>query len=398
MSSIYVLRDPRDGRVRYVGKTTKEVQVRLKGHIEKSRDLSNRWHVANWIRSLDSFGLKPEIEKIREVADEYLDDAERFCIKEFKRLGCDLTNGTEGGDGGITGNGTMWTAEAIRKRRENARGKPSPRRGMKQSPELVAKRMASYTKEARVRTTHLTQERRKRTRELASIFDGYDPYIKGVWWGGYLYISDDFTPQRDPSVYKLKIIQKRDLEFVETNTIRRRRTKLREPGSVARKKRKSTITRWSEPIGPNMPYTPSEETKQVIRENTKKQWESYDEQKRLEQKELFQRNAEAYREKIRSGEIVDPRKGRVPANKGVRPTDEQIEKMLATSKANKLKSGFRTQRQICEEISERCGHSVAKVERTLKGYIDKVAEDVSTEIVNFYLEHKSEYLDLKVKL
>lgn len=94
---IYVLVDPRDGQVRYVGQTTKTVKSRLASHISRARNSKRNTHSSNWIRVLLKESLVPLIEIIREVSEEYKDETEIFCIAEYRRLGCRLTNVAEGG-------------------------------------------------------------------------------------------------------------------------------------------------------------------------------------------------------------------------------------------------------------------------------------------------------------
>lgn len=173
MKTIYTLSDPRTGQVRYVGKTGQELQRRLRGHIEKSRNLKNKWHVACWIRNLTSEGLSPIIETIRVVEDQYIDETEVFCIAEYLRLGCDLTNGTKGGDGGVTSMGRPHTAEAIRKREITRRARKSAGsawRGKKQPQHVIDARMAGYTPEKRAAAIQKMKETRARRKAIAEAF------------------------------------------------------------------------------------------------------------------------------------------------------------------------------------------------------------------------------------
>lgn len=143
MATVYILCDPRDGSIRYVGKTETSVELRLRRHLDKANDPSAQWHTVQWIRSLLSAGIRPEIVPVREVDTEYLDETEIFVIDEYRRLGCDLTNTAKGGTGGDTGNWT-FNPETIRKVVEKRRANgtyASPLKGRAQSPEHVAARM-----------------------------------------------------------------------------------------------------------------------------------------------------------------------------------------------------------------------------------------------------------------
>jgi hypothetical protein len=113
---IYVLKDPRNNKVRYVGQTTRPLKKRLRQHIaEKSST-----YKCNWIQSLRRDGVKPIIALIQEVP--YYDDWrvwEAFWIKLYRDLGYRLVNATDGGEGAT---GYIPSIEAIEKtRRANMR-------------------------------------------------------------------------------------------------------------------------------------------------------------------------------------------------------------------------------------------------------------------------------------
>lgn len=97
---IYVLIDPTNEMVRYVGKSD-NIDIRLKEHIRKVK-IANT-HKNNWILSLLKNDLKPII-KIIDVVD-ILEWKfwECFWIDMFKTWGFDLTNTANGGGGGNLG-------------------------------------------------------------------------------------------------------------------------------------------------------------------------------------------------------------------------------------------------------------------------------------------------------
>lgn len=71
--TVYVLIDPRDDRVRYVGATTKTLKARLKGHRTRAAA-----RVKAWIDELATEGLTPRIEPVNEgVPESQLRDCER---------------------------------------------------------------------------------------------------------------------------------------------------------------------------------------------------------------------------------------------------------------------------------------------------------------------------------
>lgn len=90
---IYGLVDPRDNRVRYIGKSI-EPSKRLVSHLT---DKTSNPFKAAWIDELKIKGLKPTI-KIIDKCEEYSWCArERFWIAEYRKLEPDLLNISDGG-------------------------------------------------------------------------------------------------------------------------------------------------------------------------------------------------------------------------------------------------------------------------------------------------------------
>ncbi len=92
---IYVLRDPLNDNVRYVGRTTLKLTDRLSAHF---RDRS-KCHRTSWLKSLRSMGLTPKIEELEKCSIDESSSFEIRWIKHFRELGCNLVNGTDGGEG-----------------------------------------------------------------------------------------------------------------------------------------------------------------------------------------------------------------------------------------------------------------------------------------------------------
>jgi len=97
-TTIYALIDPRDGRVRYVGKTIQGVEKRLSQHKATAGRLGHQW-CARWIKSLDDRGLSPEITTLFVVEGGDWAMWERFWIKWFRSIEPKLTNICDGGEG-----------------------------------------------------------------------------------------------------------------------------------------------------------------------------------------------------------------------------------------------------------------------------------------------------------
>lgn len=96
---VYGLYDPIDGELRYVGKTTQALHLRLKSHVQPS-SLKGRSYRASWIKSLLARGVAPlicSIQKIGCISE--LGPAERYWIAFFRAAGARLVNGTDGGEG-----------------------------------------------------------------------------------------------------------------------------------------------------------------------------------------------------------------------------------------------------------------------------------------------------------
>lgn len=92
---IYGLYDPRDGRLRYIGKTI-HPRTRLAAHCNEN----GNFHRGMWIKELRSLGLKPTMEILEEIRGNWpWQESEVFWIARMRSEGADLTNNTTGGDG-----------------------------------------------------------------------------------------------------------------------------------------------------------------------------------------------------------------------------------------------------------------------------------------------------------
>lgn len=93
---IYCLNDPRDGRLRYVGKADSPYR-RWQMHLASAK--RSKDHRGYWISSLLSQGLKPELEILEEIPMEGWQKIEKEYIQVFRLIGMNLVNATDGGDG-----------------------------------------------------------------------------------------------------------------------------------------------------------------------------------------------------------------------------------------------------------------------------------------------------------
>ena len=98
-TKVYILKDPTNEDIRYVGITTKTLEERLKGHLNdvKTRPDLN-YHKINWIKKLQKGGKIPIIEQIDELDTlEEAKEKEIEYIEKYKKE-YNLTNCTLGGD------------------------------------------------------------------------------------------------------------------------------------------------------------------------------------------------------------------------------------------------------------------------------------------------------------
>lgn len=94
---IYTLSDPKNGQVRYVGKT-EYVDKRLHQHIRDCNKSNN--HKNCWIKSVLKNGQKPIFNILDEVEKNNWQYWEIYWIAQFKSWGFNLVNSTDGGECG----------------------------------------------------------------------------------------------------------------------------------------------------------------------------------------------------------------------------------------------------------------------------------------------------------
>ncbi len=103
---IYTLTDPRNNKIRYVGKTN-DLKGRYRAHCSSDYRKANP-HRRNWVNSMKMDGVKPIMELL-EICDEFnWKECEVFWISQLKSWGFDLLNYTVGGDGCTFGNQTSF--------------------------------------------------------------------------------------------------------------------------------------------------------------------------------------------------------------------------------------------------------------------------------------------------
>ena len=93
---IYVLKDPRDGLIRYVGKTNNP-RRRLDRHIAENGNALRH----PWLKELRELGIEPIFEIVETVVGDQWQDREKHWIMHYRDAGCDLLNANAGGTGGL---------------------------------------------------------------------------------------------------------------------------------------------------------------------------------------------------------------------------------------------------------------------------------------------------------
>ncbi len=93
--TIYGLKDPRNGNIRYVGKTKNRLCKRLWDHCKEIGETRK----CRWVESLRRENFKPEMIVLDQVSEAEWERSEMFWIEYCRRSGFDLTNATSGGDG-----------------------------------------------------------------------------------------------------------------------------------------------------------------------------------------------------------------------------------------------------------------------------------------------------------
>lgn len=96
MPHVYVLKDT-NGEVRYVGRTSKDLNKRLSQHISSSH--GSNTHKSLWVKSILRNGGCPVIESVHYSESDCVHEEIGF-MDYYTRLGCKLTNTAPGGFGG----------------------------------------------------------------------------------------------------------------------------------------------------------------------------------------------------------------------------------------------------------------------------------------------------------
>lgn len=235
--TIYALRCPLSGDIRYVGQTIKSVNRRLTEH---KCDKRHNPYKINWINKLDNLGILDElkIEVLEECDEILLNDREKFWIEKIKQDGNKLVNLTDGGDGVP---GKVCSDETKKKISESNKGK-----------------IISDKSRKKISNSHkgkkLSEEHKK------SISDGL---ILAIKEGRKIDIISEEQ--------KIKISEGLKKYFLENPRIKKEKIKKEKKIHIYTNEEKLKMSKKM--LGSNNPFygkTHSEETKKIIGEKNKK--------------------------------------------------------------------------------------------------------------------------------
>lgn len=113
---IYALCEPGTRIVRYIGKSDNPESRLRYGHLSESVRLTT--HLGRWLQRVVWSGCEPALVILAEVPKRAWKSEERKHIAAYRRLGADLVNSTDGGEG------VTQTPEIRRKIGDSNRGKP----------------------------------------------------------------------------------------------------------------------------------------------------------------------------------------------------------------------------------------------------------------------------------
>ena len=117
--TIYALKDPHTGEIRYVGATHLPLFMRLKFHVGDTSCNDKDSLRVQWLRELAGLGLSPSIEEVEALSTDNPVDVgnkESEWMDHFRELGCDLLNVRDGGAGLHSRDGpSQWALDNLGK-------------------------------------------------------------------------------------------------------------------------------------------------------------------------------------------------------------------------------------------------------------------------------------------
>lgn len=170
MAFIYLLSDPRNGHPRYVGKAA-NMEGRLRRHLDEAVRRNRQDRRNRWLRKLLALGLKPMMVELETCDDSAWQEREKAWIAHYRRLGHDLVNETDGGQGGVNPSpevrakiaaamtGNRWSL-GLKRSAETLRRMSEAHRGQQLTPEQRARFLAATAARRGIR---MSEEHRRKT-------------------------------------------------------------------------------------------------------------------------------------------------------------------------------------------------------------------------------------------
>ena len=175
---IYLFVDPRDQRIRYVGKS-KDPLTRYHQHL-RPEERSSHYPVARWIKKLQQLGIFPEMHLIECVLDKDYEVREKFWIQHYRNMYPDLLNITDGGEGAYGVSPTAETREKLGQASAESWAALSPADHVSRVSKMRASR--SYDENFGQRVSEAKRGRRPSRPGAASAFTGVSQQANSNSW------------------------------------------------------------------------------------------------------------------------------------------------------------------------------------------------------------------------
>lgn len=159
--SVYCLRDPNTGEIRYFGQTCR-MKIRFYQHLEAKED----FYVCRWIRGLRKENKKPICEVLATaLTKEDANEIEIALIALGRQENYRLTNLTDGGDGTV---GFTPSADTLKKMSEANLGKRLTKEHRQKISAALTGKKHSKEHIQKVRETNTGKKRTKKVRQKMS--------------------------------------------------------------------------------------------------------------------------------------------------------------------------------------------------------------------------------------
>ena len=188
---IYGLIDPTTNMLRYVGQTSKGLN-RPRAHLEPGKYNRYKSYNYNWIKSLMSKNIVPEIVIIEECEQSQLNDLESFYITYFKAIGCPLTNQKPGGKQCRGYSQTLEARQNMSKERIGRfKGKENPMYGKPKTEAQIKATVLATSKPIKDQYNNIYSSMSEASRKTGFSISGISKVVKGERNSIYGYIFSE---------------------------------------------------------------------------------------------------------------------------------------------------------------------------------------------------------------